>query len=384
VDGSAGFLAPFLKREFAVPDSVVRATIHSASRYAVAKAPGVSGTTISLTGGVFTLAEGVMTTMIATKMKISGILLALTMILAGTVSVASFHGFGLSKPGIITSRHLRSGAKQVVAGERHDAKAVVVRRDEPRIDGFEAVSEDQGLIKIPSFRKARKDPRNKEVFGKLEMIIPFHFADDVSTLQDVIAYIKEKTKTGPNDPGLSIVVEQKGLDNADKTLASPLGIDIEGIPLRISIDIIVRQLGMTYYVRDGGVYINWSKYISWNEKNRSVERRLDKIVDMKFPKGVSLKEFLKFIVKASKKDPDDKDIPVYIYNIGDHAVAKTIDSPLQIMEGRKSLDEALDDALRQLNYSYFVQNGVLIITRTKYDHLSDILDPDGPWLDPDE
>ncbi len=69
-------------------------------------------------------------------------------------------------------------------------------------------------------------------------------------LEDVLEYIKSATK-GPNDNGLPMYVDPVGLNEAEKTMTSPVAINLEGIPLKTSLRLALRQLGLYYYVRDG-------------------------------------------------------------------------------------------------------------------------------------
>ncbi len=43
----------------------------------------------------------------------------------------------------------------------------------------------------------------------------------------------------------------QGLQDADKAIDSTIAIDLEGIPLRVTLNLLLRQLGMDYYVEDG-------------------------------------------------------------------------------------------------------------------------------------
>ena len=42
-----------------------------------------------------------------------------------------------------------------------------------------------------------------------------------------------------------------GLQEADKTLTSPISMDLEGVPLRRTLQLLLGQLGLVYFVDDG-------------------------------------------------------------------------------------------------------------------------------------
>jgi RNA polymerase sigma factor (sigma-70 family) len=99
-----------------------------------------------------------------------------------------------------------------------------------------------------------KDPRSLAVLAKLKQPIPMAFADE-TPLEDVLRYIKSAT-SGPNDNGIQIYVDPEGLKEAEKTMQSPVVLDLEGVPLERTLDLVVRQLGLFYAVQDGMVYIS--------------------------------------------------------------------------------------------------------------------------------
>ena len=62
--------------------------------------------------------------------------------------------------------------------------------------------------------------RSLAILAKLEQPIAMSFANE-TPLEDVLKYIKQAT-TGPNDPGIPIYVDPLGLQEADKTMTSPV------------------------------------------------------------------------------------------------------------------------------------------------------------------
>lgn len=69
-------------------------------------------------------------------------------------------------------------------------------------------------------------------------------------LEDVLSYIKQATK-GPRFAGIPIYVDPVGLQEADKTTSSTVHIDLEGVPLRRALQLILSQLDLAYFVEDG-------------------------------------------------------------------------------------------------------------------------------------
>jgi hypothetical protein len=74
--------------------------------------------------------------------------------------------------------------------------------------------------------------------------------DQETPLEDVLKYIKSATSTA-TDNGIPIYVDPVGLQEADRTMTSPVRLDLEGVPLKMSLRLLLKQLGLTYTVKDG-------------------------------------------------------------------------------------------------------------------------------------
>ncbi len=56
--------------------------------------------------------------------------------------------------------------------------------------------------------------------------------------------------------GVPIYVDPIGLAEAKATITSPVALDLEGISLRTTLRLILRQVGLNYRVLDGLIYIS--------------------------------------------------------------------------------------------------------------------------------
>jgi hypothetical protein len=72
-------------------------------------------------------------------------------------------------------------------------------------------------------------------------------------LEDVLKYIQSNTQSEEIalDDGIPIYVDMLSLQDVEKTLQSPVTLDLEGVPLGRSLHLILRQLGLTFFVEDG-------------------------------------------------------------------------------------------------------------------------------------
>ncbi len=83
---------------------------------------------------------------------------------------------------------------------------------------------------------------NAFVFKTLDRLIPLRFPNE-TPLEDFLKAIRAAAR-GPDGRGIAIYVDPLGLQEAEKTLQSPIAIDIEGVPLRTSLRLALRQLGL--------------------------------------------------------------------------------------------------------------------------------------------
>jgi hypothetical protein len=97
------------------------------------------------------------------------------------------------------------------------------------------------------------DPRSQALLARLEEPIPMHF-DRPTPLEDVLKYIRSAT-AGPDGAGIAIHVDPAGLDMVEKSLESPIIIEVAGVPLRRTLQLVADQLSMGYGIKDGMVTV---------------------------------------------------------------------------------------------------------------------------------
>ncbi len=88
---------------------------------------------------------------------------------------------------------------------------------------------------------------------KLEAPISMSFPNE-TPLEDVLKYIKSATQ-GSNDTGIPIYVDPLGLNEAGKTMTSPVVLDLVGVPLRITLRLLLKQLDLGYTIEEGVLFI---------------------------------------------------------------------------------------------------------------------------------
>ncbi len=118
-----------------------------------------------------------------------------------------------------------------------------------------------------------RDPKTKGILAKLDEPLSMSFPNE-TPLEDVLKYIKQATQ-GPNDTGIPIYVDPVGLQEAEKTMTSPVQLDLEGVPLKTTLRLLLKQLGLTYTVKDGMLTIT-----SESSSDQPTEIRVYPVADL--------------------------------------------------------------------------------------------------------
>jgi hypothetical protein len=95
--------------------------------------------------------------------------------------------------------------------------------------------------------------RNKLIEERLEKEVAMKFPNE-TPLEEVLKYVKEATKDAKGK-SIPIYLDPIGIQDAEKTPQSPVTLDIEDVPLRTTLRLVLVQLGLDYRVRDGMIYI---------------------------------------------------------------------------------------------------------------------------------
>ena len=99
------------------------------------------------------------------------------------------------------------------------------------------------------------NPGSKLILGVLDKKIAMNFPTD-TPLEDVKKYIEQCTidKAAGLPNGIPIYFDPQGLQDADITMASSVAINLEGLPLRTTLRLALKQLKLAYRV-EGGLLI---------------------------------------------------------------------------------------------------------------------------------
>jgi len=105
------------------------------------------------------------------------------------------------------------------------------------------------------------DHKNRLIVAKLDEPISMSFNEE-TPLEDLLKYIRQATSS-PTYSGIPIYVDPIGLMEADRTMTSTVrNMDLEGVPLRVTLGLLLKQLDLEYVVRDGFLKIGKSSTVS--------------------------------------------------------------------------------------------------------------------------
>ncbi len=94
------------------------------------------------------------------------------------------------------------------------------------------------------------DQKNRQILAKLDEPISMSFNEE-TPLEDALKYIKQATTTATYS-GIPIYVDPSGLHEADKTMSSTVrNMELEGVPLKVTLGLLLKQLDLGYSVQDG-------------------------------------------------------------------------------------------------------------------------------------
>lgn len=102
-----------------------------------------------------------------------------------------------------------------------------------------------------------RDPFTRNVLEALDQPIAMSFSND-TPLEDVLRYIQSATQSDELPSGIPIYVDPLSLQSAEVTLRSPVNIDLDRIPLKTTLRLLLRQIRLNYIVKDGLVMIGCS------------------------------------------------------------------------------------------------------------------------------
>jgi hypothetical protein len=98
-------------------------------------------------------------------------------------------------------------------------------------------------------------PKAAQTWLKLQEPITVPFANE-TPLEDFLKFIKDETRgKDKQEPGISFYVDPVGLNEVERTMTSPITVDLENLPIATVLGLALRQLGLQYSVQKDGLVV---------------------------------------------------------------------------------------------------------------------------------
>ncbi len=218
---------------------------------------------------VTSLVEGVLTTMSLTKFKWAALAAVATGFALTSAAVLGRQAPQpqASGPDVSTKAVPAYGKVGSAKQKQADARPEMKKAKEPAQDYQKAAlppvaPQQKGSRKKVVRRETEvgereegrtNDPRSRQILEKLDEPISMSFKAE-TPLDDVLKYIQQASTT-PTYSGIPIYVDPIGLQEAERSFQSTVKINLEGVPLRRTLQLLLTQLGLAYFVEDGMLVI---------------------------------------------------------------------------------------------------------------------------------
>jgi RNA polymerase sigma factor (sigma-70 family) len=191
------------------------------------------------------LVTGSLTTMFLSKLKAAG---AVALVLGSGAAVMAYQYGGSSGQG-----GAKAQGRLAVAVAEKDAK---LSNSTVEVADWEA-----GWPSL--INRTDESPGTKAILGALEDRMAMQFPND-TPLEDVLKYIQQSTKRTGLPNGIPIYVDPQALQIAEKTMTSTVSLNLEEVPLKTTLELALKQLTLTYRIKDGLMIIESSSEDSEN------------------------------------------------------------------------------------------------------------------------
>jgi hypothetical protein len=219
---------------------------------------------------------------------------------------------------------------------------------------------------------AEASPRTKAILAKLDEPVSMEFPK-ATPLDDVLVYIKRSAKKGPNVPGLPIYIDPLGLQEVQRSLNSTVTIRLKDTPLKDSLQDVLSQGKLAYCVKDDVLFISSPQGVVREKKAKAVPALddspktkavlalLEEPIAMSFANETPLSDVFEYIKTATRKSPDDPELPILIIPSGLEETERSLNSTVQIDVENVPLKTTLRLLLDQLGLAYGVRDGRVLI-----------------------
>ena len=144
-------------------------------------------------------------------------------------------------------------------------------------DRAKADKAERTRLQHEAVRRAPTEQKNARIRQKLDSVIDVVYPEG-GNLEVLLKHIKKVT-TDENYPGIPIYVDPFGLSDVNKSMSTAVALDFKQQPIRSVLHYSLRQLGLSYDVRDGFLMISSRTGILEN-RVEEIDRKLDRVLEI--------------------------------------------------------------------------------------------------------
>jgi hypothetical protein len=102
--------------------------------------------------------------------------------------------------------------------------------------------------------QSRHDPLTQAILDELDKPLDMPFANE-TPLEDVLKHINDSVRSAKLPNGIPFYVDPPSLEVVQKTKSSPVVLNLDGVPLKTTLRLMLKQLDLAFAVKDGFVII---------------------------------------------------------------------------------------------------------------------------------
>ncbi len=214
--------------------------------------------------------------------------------------------------------------------------------------------------------------RDKAIRDRLRRPITVHFGGEKGTpLHEAVARIEELIR-GPGEGPMPVYIQPQGLQDADITPDVPIKIDLEDVPARTVLRLILAQRSLIYLIDEGVLVVasgNPGAMARQDREDRSpdgaardarVVALLEREWPIKFAEPTPLRAVLTSLAKQVRED-GGRPLPLYVDTTDIEDFEKTMGAPIILDLEGLPLRTTLRLILAQAGLRCQVKDGLLVI-----------------------
>jgi hypothetical protein len=177
----------------------------------------------------------------------------LTWAVIGVAVLAAVHGRGRRRAAGLGAALFGAGALILIFGPRSNEDLAPRNVTNLLLNDVRAWL-PPGVAEYPA-SSTRVAVANARIRKALEQPVPMYFPGE-TPLEEVLKWIQAQAVGLEGRSLLPIYVDPVGLNEAEKTMTSPVSINLDGVPLKTSLELALKQLGLTYRITEGVLLID--------------------------------------------------------------------------------------------------------------------------------